>query len=111
MKQSQFEKDMASPYRPLFEQVRTLLLSFPEIEETIKERITTYSDNMGGICHMRTVKNGVDIGFLKGAKINDHFGFLTGNTKRMRVLNIPADAPQDESVLRYYIEESIRLNR
>lgn len=108
---TQFEKDMISPHRALFEQVRAILLSFTDVEETIKERITTYGNPNGGICHLRTVKNGVDVGFLKGAMIEDKFGLLSGNTKRMRVFSLPAGSLQNEEALRYYIQECIQLNR
>lgn len=104
----QYEKDMASEFQSLFLATREFLLSFEDIEETKKERITTYGDKNGGICHMRTTKTGLDIGFLKGAKIPDKYGLLTGKTKKMRVYSI---SELDEEILSYYVEESIRLNK
>ena len=103
----QFEKDMESEFRELFLATRQFLLSFEGIEETKKPRITTYGDKNGGICHMRTTKKGVDIGFLKGARIPDNFGFLTGKTKKMRVYAI---TELREEVLGYYVAESLKLN-
>ena len=103
----QFEKDMESAFRELFLSTRQFLLSFEGIEETRKARITTYSDKNGGICHVRTTKKGVDIGFLKGAKILDTHGLLTGKTKKMRVYSI---TELREDVLSYYVAESVKLN-
>ncbi|MEM7119043.1 MAG: hypothetical protein AAF614_41880 [Chloroflexota bacterium] len=78
--------------------------------ETQKERITTYSDTNGSICHMRTTKTGVDIGYLKGAKLIDRFGLLQGKTKKMRVQKLlSADELNKEAVLDY-ITQSMLLN-
>ena len=82
----QFYKDIQSPFKELFFEARALLLSYDGIIETKKERITTYGDNNGGICHMRTMPYGIDFGFLKGAKMEDRYGALTGKGKKLRVL-------------------------
>lgn len=103
----QFDKDLASPHKALFLAARVLLLSVEGIVETKKERITTYSNKKGGICHMRTMPYGIDFGFLKGAKMEDQLGLLRGKGKAIRVL------PQkelDETAVRYYIEQAIELN-
>ncbi len=107
----QFEKDIQSKYRRLFLKVRALLLSYDGMIETKKDRITTYSFESSGVCHMRTTKDGVDIGYLKGAQIKDKFHVLTGKTKKMRVHKILANAPFNEAEIRYYIEEGLALNR
>ncbi len=103
----QFDKDLQSPHKDLFLAGRTLLLSFEGIIETKKERITTYSNKKGGICHMRTMPYGIDFGFLKGAKMEDKLGLLTGKGKAIRVL--PQKELKEEEV-RYYIEQAIALN-
>lgn len=103
----QYDKDLASPHKALFLQARELLLSFDGIIETKKERITTYSNKKGGICHMRTMPYGIDFGFLKGAKMEDKLGLLTGKGKAIRVL------PQKEldiDAVRYYLEQAIAIN-
>ena len=109
--QTQFDKDMASEFSALFLQIRDILLSFDDIVETKKPRITTYSDPNGGICHMRTTAKGVDIGYLKGAQMDDKFNQLTGKTKKMRVQTIPSHANLNESIIRDYINQGIMLNR
>ena len=103
----QFDKDLQSEHKALFLEARALLLSFEGIIETKKERITTYSNNKGGICHMRTMPYGIDFGFLKGAKMEDKFGLLTGKGKAIRIL------PQkklDKKVASYYIEQALEIN-
>ena len=103
----QYNKDLESEYKKLFLAAREFLLSFDGIVETKKERITTYSNENGGICHMRTRPYGIDFGFLKGAKMEDKFGLLVGKGKAIRVL------PQkelDKKVVEYYITQALKLN-
>tara|TARA_R110002049_G_scaffold13458_1_gene58284 strand:- start:260 stop:583 length:324 start_codon:yes stop_codon:yes gene_type:complete len=103
----QYDKDLESEHKELFLIARKLILSFEGIVETKKERITTYSNQKGGICHMRTMPYGVDFGFLKGAKMEDNLGLLTGKGKAIRVL------PQkelNESTVTYYINQAIEIN-
>ena len=103
----QYDKDLQSPHKDLFLQAREFLLSFDGIIETKKERITTYSNKKGGICHMRTMPYGIDFGFLKGAKMEDKLGLLTGKGKAIRVL------PQKElnkTAVEYYLKQALAIN-
>jgi len=103
----QFEKDMKSEHKELFLKVRSLLLSFEGIEEVKKVRITSYSDVNGGICHLRTMPYGVDIGFLKGAKMLDDKRVLSGNGKAVRVLKV---TNFDEALIGNYVGMALQLN-
>ena len=103
----QYDKDLQSIHKDLFLQAREFLLSFDGIIETKKERITTYSNKKGGICHMRTMPYGIDFGFLKGAKMEDKLGLLTGKGKAIRVL------PQKElnkTAVEYYLKQALAIN-
>ena len=104
----QFDKDLESEFKDLFLKAREILLSYEGIVETKKERITTYSNRKGGICHMRTMPYGVDFGFLKGAKMEDKNGVLTGKGKAIRVL--PQKGKLDEDVIKYFINQALELN-
>lgn len=103
----QFDIDMKSKHKVLFESVRKVLLENYALKETKKDRITTYSDEIGGICHMRTMKHGIDIGFLKGARMKDEHGLLTGSGKVMRALPI---SEFDLAQVRYYVDQAIMIN-
>ena len=100
----QYDKDLESPYKPLFLAVRDMLLAIDGVEETKKEKITTYSYNGSGLCHMRTMPYGIDVGFLKGFKMEDKHGLLHGETKRMRVLSLEKLLSKE---LKYYLNEAI----
>lgn len=104
----QYEKDMASEHKALFLQMRACLLSFEDMMETKKERITTYSIRKNGICHMRTMPYGVDIGLLKGAKMKDEMNVLTGKGKAMRVIKMKEF---NRTIIEHYIQLAIELNK
>ena len=103
----QYDKDLKSVHKILFLEARAFLLSFDGIIETKKERITTYANKSGGICHLRTMPYGIDFGFLKGAKMKDELGFLTGKGKAIRVLRIKE---LDKDVVTYYIKLALEIN-
>ena len=103
----QYEKDLKSEHKELFLEARGFLLSFDGIIETKKERITTYSNKKGGICHMRTMPYGIDFGFLKGAKMKDELGLLTGKGKVIRVLH---QKELNKKTVEYYIKQAIEIN-
>ncbi len=104
----QFNKDKKSEFKDLFLKAREILLSYEGLIETKKERITTYSNAKGGICHMRTMKYGVDIGFLKGAKMEDKNEVLTGKGKAIRVLK--QESKLNEELIRYFVDQAIKIN-
>ncbi len=103
----QFEKDMESPHKKLFLAVRELLLEIEGVQETKKEKITTYSYNGSGLCHMRTMPHGIDLGFLKGFQLGDKYGLLHGDSKRMRILSM---SEMTKKELKYYLDEAISKN-
>ena len=103
----QFEKDLKSSQKNLFLAVRKTILSFDGIDEVKKDKITTYSYGGSALCHLRTMPDGVDVGFLKGAFIDDSLGRLHGKTKRMRVLSLQSEQAQE---LKFYINAAVALN-
>lgn len=103
----QFDIDIKSDQKTLFNLLRKILLEDYQLIETKKDRITTYSNKSGGICHMRTMPHGVDIGFLKGARMNDKHDLLTGSGKVMRVLPI---SEWNDVQTKYYIDQAITIN-
>jgi len=103
----QFEKDQKSEYKQLFMQVREWLLADDKVSEFKKERITTYHYAGSGLCHVRTMSEGVDVGFLKGAQLADEYQRLTGNAKKMRVLTLKKYSMKE---LTYYSDQAKKAN-
>lgn len=104
----QFDRDLKSPFRELFLAIRDSICRNSGVQELKKEKITTYSYNGSGLCHLRTMPNGVDIGFLKGAFFKDKYKLLSGDTKRMRVLTLDSLKQKE---LDYYLEQALQNNR
>lgn len=102
----QHQKDKLSEYYCLYVEIRNFLLSKESVEETKKPRITTFSKNKKGICHLRTMPNGVDLGFLKGARLEDVHNRLTGTGKAIRVLSLNT---YNEKLIDYYLQQAIGL--
>ena len=103
----QFDIDIKSEHKELFNSARQILIDNYSLKETKKNRITSYSDDNGGICHMRTMKHGIDIGFLKGVHLEDQYGLLTGSGKVMRVLSINE---LKVTQIQYYVDQAIAIN-
>ena len=103
----QYDNDMESPHKELFLLVRKQVLEIKDTAEIKKEKITTYSYNDSGLCHIRTMPHGVDVGFLKGAYFSDKYGLLHGETKRMRVLSLKKNMKNE---LKYYLSEAVKQN-
>ncbi|MEQ1543944.1 hypothetical protein [Methyloglobulus sp.] len=103
----QFDIDMKSEHKALFMSARKLLVEYYQLKEIKKDRITTYSDDKSGICHMRTMPHGIDIGFLKGTCMEDKYSLLTDTGKVMRVLSMSA---LNIDYIKYYIDQAIKIN-
>lgn len=103
----QFDKDVQSKHKDLFLKVRNVLLEKNGITETKKEHITTYSYNNKGLCHVRTMPYGVDIGFFKGVQLTDHLELLIGKGKTIRVLPLKA---YNEVIVNHFLNEAILAN-
>ncbi len=103
----QFDIDMESKHKNLFLETRKYLLSLEGVKEIKKERITTYSNAKGGLCHLRTMAHGIDIGFLKGVKIVDTMELLTGKGKTLRVLPLKE---YNEEIISFYMEQALTIN-
>jgi len=103
----QFDIDMKSEHKLLFQSVRRILLEDYNLSESKKDRITTYGDDNGGICHMRTMKHGIDVGFLKGVHMDDKYRLLTGTGKVMRILPI---SELNVVQVQYYVDQAIAIN-
>lgn len=103
----QFDTDMESEHKVLFCSARKILLENYNLTEVKKKRITTYAEEKSGICHMRTMKHGIDIGFLKGVHMEDKYGLLSGSGKVMRVLSM---SDLNVTQVQYYLDQAITIN-
>ncbi|NRA19540.1 MAG: DUF1801 domain-containing protein [Oceanospirillaceae bacterium] len=103
----QYDKDLLSQHVELFLAARKILLAIDGVVEIKKDKITSYAYNGSGLCHMRTMPHGIDIGFLKGAQLSDKYSLLHGKGKRMRVLSLEKIVLHE---LNYYLLEATSRN-
>ena len=104
----QFDVDIRSIHKGLFQKARITLIAQYGFTETRKPRITTYADRNGGVCHMRTMPHGIGFGFLKGVRMEDKFNLLTGRRKVMRILPVRTFGGTQ---IQYYFDQAIKINK
>jgi len=102
----QFKLDLQSEHHDLFQQAPECLLSFEGVREARKPRITTYSHNNSGICHLRSMSDGIDIEFLKGTKFIDTSGRLTGESRAIRLLSLRRS---ERRTVTYYLLQALAV--
>ena len=109
----QFDKDLNSPHAELFLEVREFLTN--EIKNYVENLREKYSENItslfakefsGGFCYIRVKENYVHIGWFRGSKIQDEFGFLEGNGKQIRGQKVRVLAEKEKEAIAFYVKES-----
>ncbi len=106
----QFDRDINGSFGALFEQVRALLLSYPQISEHKQAHQTTYKDNGKSICMMRSNNDALTLSWAKGSRMTTKFPQLKGNQKIVRHLYLKSNVEFDALLLRNMVEESLVLN-
>ena len=95
-------------HEALFVEVRTFLLGFDGVTENLNTRSLSYADKYGGLCHLRTIPAGVEVGFFKGVYMQDELGLLRGDGKYKRNIYLHE---MDETALLYYMIQALELNK
>lgn len=105
----QYDKDISSEYAELFLQTIECLLTFigEDVKVKYSEYITSYFSDVGGVCYVKTNKDGVHIGWFRGVFIEDHFGKLKGIGKTIRAHQIKKLDQKEKEAIAYYVQESI----
>ncbi len=107
---TQYAIDNRGAFTELFQAIRKILLSFPEIIEVKNAKQTSYCDTHGMIIMMRSRGNLFVVAFGKGAKLQEKYPMLEGAGKVVRHLYFRSMEDLNEALLRKMIEESIILN-
>jgi len=107
---TQYAIDNRGAFAELFQAIRKILLSFPEITEVKNAKQTSYRDANGMIIMMRSRGDLFVLAFGKGAKLQEKYPTLEGTGKIVRHLYFRSIEDLDETLLRKMIEESIILN-
>lgn len=107
---SQYERDIAGPYREVFLKLRELLLSKPEMQEQKGEHQTSYRIKEGVVVMLRGREDHLVAAFGAGAKLFDRYPFLQGSGKVVRHLYFKSVEELDSKLFLEMVEESIMLH-
>ncbi len=103
----QFEIEMRSKHKALFLEIRDVLLSFDGVKEVINTRSVCYHTSRGGLCHLKTTAEGVDVGFFRGTRMEDAYGMLWGAGKSKKFISLKK---MNEEALIYYVVQALEIN-
>jgi len=106
---NQYTLDTQGAFAPIFNSIRKILLSYPQIKELKNANQTSYSDEYGVIIMMRTKGKHLVVAFGKGHKLQSKYPMLQGSGKIVRHLYFKENDMVEEALLREMIEESIIL--
>ena len=104
---TKFEEDFESGNKDLFMEIREVIISYPQMSELQKSIVTSFANDNGPICNMRSQKNSVEITLLKGIRMKDKYKLLTGTGKEMRSILV---SEFDKELIKYYIDQAITIN-
>jgi hypothetical protein len=107
---AQYDIDNRGVFSELFQAIRKILLSSPQITEIQNAKQTSYRDAYGMIIMMRSRGDLFVLAFGKGAKLQEKYPMLKGTGKVVRHLYFKDIEELDETLLREMIEESLILN-
>ncbi|MFK7844701.1 MAG: DUF1801 domain-containing protein [Rhodothermales bacterium] len=103
----QFDIEMRSKHKDLFLEIRDVLLSFDGVREKINTRSVCYHTSQGGLCHLKTTNDGVDVGFFRGIRMEDAYNMLWGAGKSKKFISLQA---MNEEALVYYVVQALEIN-
>jgi len=92
-------------------EVRDLILECdPDAKESIKWSRPVYEDS-GPLAYLMAFKNHVNLGFSRGAELEDKAGVLEGTGKQMRHVKLTGPEDVRPDVLRDLLRQAVALNR
>ena len=105
----QYDLDIKGEFSDIFNAIRKILLSYPQMKELKNAKQTSYSDEFGVIVMMRNRGDVFVVAFGKGYKLQEQYPMLEGEGKIVRHLYFKHVNEVDEKLLREMIEESFIL--
>ena len=106
----QFDLDIRSEHSRLFLHLRNILLSFNTLKEKKNAKQTSYYDQYSAICFLRVRKEKVRLSFANGARMNEQYKELSGDSEIVRFVEFSSVVDIDEARIKSMIKESILLN-
>ena len=105
----QFDIDCNSSFATVFLGIRELLFKH-NLKEKKRENITSYFSEEGGICYLKTTKEGLIVGIFKGSQLDGKYPFINKGQKVIRHLYLNTLTKKDLSMVENIVNDSIILN-
>jgi hypothetical protein len=83
----------------------------PNTKESIKWAQPVYENDDGPFCFIRAHKNHVNIGFWRGAIIDDPHHLLEGDGVKMRHIKITQETDIEDKKIGDFVQQAIKLNQ
>lgn len=107
----QIDIDLAGEYSEVFLYVREVLLSYSQMKEVPKAKLTSFFCEGSGICYLRTKKEkGLIIALFKGVLLKDEYNLLSGQGKTIRHMYMKNKQDIKKSILKEYFQDAIVCN-
>jgi len=106
---TQYGLDIRGKYADIFQKIRNILLSYPQIKEIKNAKQTSYRDAYGVVVMIRDRGDTFVVAFGKGYRLQEKYPQLQGTGKIVRHLYFKTVDEVDEALLREMIEESFVL--
>ena len=103
--QDQWKKDVLTKLRKIVKE------NSPSVKESIKWAQPVYENDDGPFCFMRAHKNHINIGFWRGAIMDDPHHLLEGDGVKMRHIKITRETKIDDEKIGGFIQQAIKLNK
>lgn len=87
-----------------------VLKTVPDAKEGFKWAQPVYEVN-GPLCYIKAFSKYVNIGFWRGAELEDPTGLLQGTGDRMRHIKLAAVTDIRKKILQDYLRAAVSLNR
>ena len=96
--------------RETLESVREAIRSAaPAAQESVKWAQPVYESN-GPFAYFRSFANAVNVGFWRGAQLDDPDGRLDGGGDRMRHMTIREGQPVERELIETWVRQALELN-
>ena len=105
----QFDIDRVGEFADIFNKVREIVLSYPQIKEIKNSKQRSYYDEYGVVVMLRAKDDKFVISFGRGAKLKEKFPILQGSGKVVRHLYYKTVNDINENELKKMLEESFIL--
>lgn len=103
----QFNKDINSTKGELFLKVREFMLeNIDEVYEDCKDHITSYKTTLGMYCYLKVKNDYLHIGWGRGAKFDDSYGVLFGNSSVIKGQKIQRFDTTTKKILKDFINQT-----